>query len=341
MRGKHSLFYHILIFILAQLVWLSLLGIWIYWYVKNYLVFEKVGESVSPQLIYDVQNALPFVLGLILLIGLSFITSLIFRHLNVQLKITRLYDNFIGNVTHELKSPLSSIQLYLETLKQRNVPVEKQKEFIELMMKDADRLQGLINSILEISAQEKKKLLYDYQVQSADGFIKKIIEESLERFRVGKENYRINGSADCKILAGRDALRIVFDNLIDNAVKYSIKQPMIDVQLNIAAGKLIIQFTDNAIGIAIDEQKKIFNKFYRIYNKDVPNVKGTGLGLYRVREIIKAHHGKIVVSSKGEDKGTTFIIELPVYKGNKNRWFKNYFESKKSIKELHHARKYL
>ena len=167
MRGKHSLFYHILIFILAQLVWLSLLGIWIYWYVSNYIVFEKVGEEVSPQLIYDVQNALPFVLGLILLIGLSLITSLIFRHLNVQLRITKLYDNFIGNVTHELKSPLSSIQLYLETLKQRDVPLEKRKEFVDLMMKDADRLQSLINSILEISAQEKKKLFQDYQVYQA------------------------------------------------------------------------------------------------------------------------------------------------------------------------------
>ena len=328
MRGKHSLFYHILIFILAQLVWLSLLGIWIYWYVKNYLVFEKVGESVSPQLIYDVQNALPFVLGLILLIGLSFITSLIFRHLNVQLKITRLYDNFIGNVTHELKSPLSSIQLYLETLKQRNVPVEKQKEFIDIMLKDTGRLQGLINSILDIAAQEKKKLLYEYQVYDADSFMKKIIEESFDRFRVAKEQYKISGVVYCKILAGRDAFRIVFDNLIDNAVKYSIKQPMINIQLNCYGGKLIVQFTDNAIGIANNEHKKIFNKFYRIYNNEIPNVKGTGLGLYRVREIIKAHYGKIIVSSNGENKGTTFTIELPVYEERSNRGIKNFFRYK-------------
>lgn len=324
MRGKHSLFYHILIFVIAQLVWLSLLGIWIYWYVRNYLVYEKVGEEVSPQLIYDVQNALPFILGLILLIGLSFITSLIFRHLNVQLKITRLYDNFISNVTHELKSPLSSIQLYLETLKQRDVPKEKEKEFIEMMMKDADRLQGLINSILEISAQEKKKLLYDYQVYPADAFIKKIIAESFERFRVTKDNYKIIGEANCEVLAGRDALRIVFDNLIDNAVKYSVNQPMIDVKISCNSGRLMIEFKDNAIGIDSKEQKKIFNKFYRIYNKDIPNVKGTGLGLYRVREIIKAHHGKITVLSEGNGRGTTFRIEIPVYK-ERNGWLKKFF----------------
>jgi signal transduction histidine kinase len=318
MKGKHSLFYHILIFVVAQLVWLSLLGLWIYWYVSNYIVFEQVGSQVSPQLIYNVQNALPFILGLILLIGLSFITSLIFRHLNVQLRITELYDSFIGNVTHELKSPLSSIQLYLETLKQRNVPAEKQKEFIDLMIKDAGRLQGLINSILEISAHEKKKPAYDYQVYNADQTVKKIIEDSFERFRVGEENYNIIGEAACEIVAGKDALKIVFDNLTDNAVKYSTKQVKINVKLGCDDSKFIIEFSDNGIGISSNEQKKIFNKFYRINSKNIPNVKGTGLGLYRVKEIIKDHGGKITISSE-EEKGTTFRIELPVYRESNKR----------------------
>jgi len=310
-RGKHSLFYHILIFVIAQLVWLSLLGIWIYWYVSNYIVFEKVGDQVSPQLVYDVQNTLPFILGLILLVGLSFITSLIFRHLNVQLRITQLYDNFIGNVTHELKSPLSSIQLYLETLGQRNVPAEKQREFIDMMMKDADRLQSLINSILEISAQEKKKQRRDFKIYRADLIVKNLLEESFEKFRIGKDNYSINGEAPCEILAGKDSLKIIFDNLVDNAVKYSTSAAKIDVKISCNSNRFIIEFTDNGIGIHQKEHKKIFNKFYRIYSKDIPNVKGTGLGLYRVKEIVRAHSGKISVASQGE--GTTFKIEMPLY----------------------------
>lgn len=311
MRGKHSLFYHILIFVIAQLVWLSLLGIWIYWYVSNYIVFEKVGDQVSPQLVYDVQNTLPFILGLILLVGLSFITSLIFRHLNVQLRITQLYDNFIGNVTHELKSPLSSIQLYLETLRQRNVPAEKGREFIDMMMKDADRLQSLINSILEISAQEKKKQQRDFQIYRADLVVKNLLEESFEKFRIGKNNYSINGEAPCEILAGKDSLKIIFDNLVDNAVKYSTSAAKIDVKISCNSNRFVIEFTDSGIGIHPKEHKKIFNKFYRIYSKDIPNVKGTGLGLYRVKEIVRAHNGKISVSSQGE--GTTFKIEMPLY----------------------------
>jgi len=329
MRGKHSLFYHILIFVIAQLVWLLLLGIWIYWYVSNYIVFEKVGEEVSPQLIYDVQNALPFILGLILLIGLSFTTSLIFRHLNVQLRITELYDNFIGNVTHELKSPLSSIQLYLETLKQREVPPEKRKEFIDMMMKDADRLQSLINSILEISAQEKKKLLHDYRVHKAEIIVKELIEESCEKFRVEKENYRIISDAACEIVASKDALKVVFDNLVDNAVKYSTIQAKIVVSLICNSKKVEIIFSDLGIGVAAKEQKKIFNKFYRIYNKEIPNVKGTGLGLYRVKEIIKAHNGKITVLSEGEGKGTTFKLELPAYSAMSKRQLKKFLQTEK------------
>jgi signal transduction histidine kinase len=308
-------------------VWLLLLGIWIYWYVSNYIVFEKVGEEVSPQLIYDVQNALPFILGLILLIGLSFTTSLIFRHLNVQLRITELYDNFIGNVTHELKSPLSSIQLYLETLKQRDVPQEKRKEFIDMMMKDADRLQSLINSILEISAQEKKKLLQDYRVHKAEVILKELIDESCEKFRVEKENYRIISDAACEIVASKDALKVVFDNLVDNAVKYSTKQAKIVVSLICNSKKVTIIFSDLGIGVAAKEQKKIFNKFYRIYNKEIPNVKGTGLGLYRVKEIIKAHDGKITVLSEGEGKGTTFKLELPAYSAMSKRQLKKFLQT--------------
>ena len=89
MKKRHSFFYYVVIFILAQLAWISLLGLWIYWYVYNYIVFEKVGDQISPQLVYDVTNVVPFVVGLVLLSGLSFTTSLIFRHLNVQFRLTK------------------------------------------------------------------------------------------------------------------------------------------------------------------------------------------------------------------------------------------------------------
>lgn len=314
------MFYHIIIFVLAQLAWLSLLGLWIYWYVYNYIVFEQVGDQISPQLTYDITNVVPFIIGLALLVGLLIITTLIFRNLNVQIRLTKLYDNFIGNVTHELKSPLSSIQLYLETLNERDVPEEKQMEFIGLMMKDADRLKKLVNIILEISALEQKKISHDYIVCDAGTTFKKLISESIEKFRLAENIVTIYGNASCQVVIDINALKIVIDNLVDNAIKYSTKPLNISVNLNCNAKKFKFDFSDNGIGISSKEIKKVFNKFYRIYDKNIPSVKGTGLGLYWANEIIKNHGGKILVFSEGLDKGTTFKIDLPIYEASSKRF---------------------
>ena len=142
MRRRHSFVYNLVIFVLAQLVWLAVLLLWIYWYVKNNIIFEQVGETVSPQIAYDAPSVFPFVGGIVLLVGLSLALVLIFRHLNIQIRLTALYDTFIANVTHELKSPLSSIQLYLETLNSRDVPEEKRREFYNLMMRKSERLKN-------------------------------------------------------------------------------------------------------------------------------------------------------------------------------------------------------
>ena len=330
MRKRRSLLYHSIIFVLAQLAWLSLLGLWIYWYVYNYIVFEKVGDQVSPQVIYDITNVVPFVIGLVLLSGLSFTTSLVFRHLSIQLRLAKLYDNFISSVTHELKSPLSSIQLYLETLSERNVPPDMQKEFIDLMTTDVNRLNNLISSILEISALEQKKLAHNYQVQDAESTIKNLLKESAGQFRLPNDVIHISGSASCKIVTDAKTMRIVLDNLVDNAIKYSVGSVNIDVKLSCNLKKFIIEFSDSGIGIQTGELKKVFNKFHRIQHNNLPNVKGTGLGLYWTKEIIRNHGGKISVLSEGENKGTKFTVELPVYRASKKRFINKLLKRKQN-----------
>ena len=313
LRRRHSFAYNLVIFILAQLVWLAVLLLWIYWYVKNNIIFEQVGETISPQIVYDAPSVFPFVGGIVLLTGLSVSLVLIFRHLNIQIKLNALYDNFIANVTHELKSPLSSIQLYLETLNSRDVPEEKKKEFYGLMMRDAERLKNLVNSILEIASMDKKKSYRDFEVYKADETIKKIILESAEQFQLNVDSIKFSGDAGCDILLDRSSMKTVFDNLVDNSIKYSINPLKITVRFKRNAKKAEIEFSDNGIGIPNDQIKKIFQKFHRIYDKDIPNVKGTGLGLYVVREIIKNHKGKIAAISEGKGKGSIFKIELPIY----------------------------
>jgi len=312
--------YHVVIFIIAQIAWLSLIGLWIYWYVYNYIVYKEVGDQFSSEVSYDITNVGPFVIGLVLLVGLSLITIWIFRHLNVQLRLTNLYDNFISNVTHELKSPLSSIQLSLETLKSRDVPRERQKEFVEMMIKDVNRLTRLINSILQIPALEQKKFAYSYKVYPAGSAIKQILKESVEEFRLPPDTINVEENAPCELVIDIDGLKTVFDNLIDNALKYSIQPAKINVKVSCNTQKVIIEFTDNGIGIDSKELKKVFNKFHRVYHQNIPNVKGTGLGLYQVKEIIKNHGGKIHIFSQGENKGTTFKIELPIYQVFKKRF---------------------
>jgi len=313
MKRRHSFVYNLVIFILAQLVWLAVLLLWIYWYVSNNIIFEQVGEKIAPQIVYDAPSVFPFVGGIVLLTGLSVSLVLIFRHLNIQIKLNALYDNFIANVTHELKSPLSSIQLYLETLNSRDVPEEKKKEFYGLMMRDAERLKNLVNSILEIASMDKKKFNRDFEVYKADETIKKIILESAEQFKLNENAIKFSGDAGCDILLDRNSIKTVFDNLVDNSIKYSVSPLEITIKFKRHSKKAEIEFSDNGIGIPHDEIKKIFQKFHRIYDNDIPNVKGTGLGLYVVREIIKNHKGKVFAFSEGKGKGSGFKIELPIY----------------------------
>lgn len=323
----------VVIFIAAQLAWLSLVGIWIYWYVSNYIIFDLVGDRLLPQFVSKSTNILALVIGLFLLVAILAGMYLIFIYLNKQINLTKMYDNFIGNVTHELKSPVASIQLYLETMQTREVPRPKQQEFINSMLKDANRLNYLINSILRISGLEQKKIAHHFEICDAEPVIRKLISESIESFKVPKDAVTISGKAHCQCVLDRDALKIVIDNLIDNAIKYSQETVRLKVHLETQSKSLVVKFTDQGIGISDKDQKSVFKKFQRLYHPDSPNVKGTGLGLYWVNEIIKYHGGRVSVFSEGKDKGTTFTFEIPIYQTSKKRYINKLLET--STKKEH------
>jgi len=317
-------FYHILIFIISQLTWFLLLGLWIYWYVSNYLLLDKMGENVDLEAFPDDLNIIALVSGLILLVVLSVGMSWIFVYLNKQLNVTKLYDNFISNVTHELKSPLSSIQMYIETLRQREVPADKQNEFLQMMQQDALRLGNLINSILYLSSLENQKLSRTvqrgYNVFNVNSLLKNIISELRSEFKLDTQELKLKGNAECECVVDRDWLKVVLSNLIDNAIKYSIEKPKIIVALSKGSKYFFISVKDNGIGIQPRDQKKIFNKFQRINNQQSPNVKGTGLGLYWAKEIVKHHGGKIVLEGSANGQGSTFKITLPIYMTSRQRF---------------------
>ncbi|MFH1942159.1 MAG: HAMP domain-containing sensor histidine kinase [bacterium] len=337
MKTRHFRIHPVLVFVLAQLAWLFLLGIWIYWYVTNYIILNKVGDRLSPQIVPKSTNVVALVTGLVLLVAILVSMYLIFIYLNRQLSLTKLYDNFIGNVTHELKSSLASIQLYLETMDSRDVPCERQKEFIGFMMKDANRLHNLINSILQISGIEQRKVAYTYRVCTAEDVVRSLLDEAKEQFKLPESAIQIEGNVPCPCVVDRDALKIVFDNLIDNAIKYTTGPVHITLHLGCTSKNIVIRFRDRGIGISPREQKKVFDKFHRVYDKDIPNVKGTGLGLYWVKEIIRTHGGGISVFSEGKGRGTTFGIELPIYEESRKRYTKHLLKITQKRRERLHV----
>ncbi|MBN2357058.1 HAMP domain-containing histidine kinase [candidate division KSB1 bacterium] len=320
MKRSHSFFYQVIIFIAAQLAWLSLLSLWIYWYVTNYMIFSRAGDSIAMPEMARSTNVFALVSGLVLMVAISVGMWLLFRRLSIQYHLTQLYDNFIANVTHELKSPLASIQLYLETLHRHRIARNKQDEFIVTMLKDTDRLNRLINAILEIPGLQHKTIAHHFDVQEVDTVMRQVLKDAIDQFQLPPNTVHIKGKAPCHCVLDVNAIRIVVHNLVDNAKKYSPKKLQLTVRLGCDEKNALISFQDRGIGIEEKDQKNIFKKFFRIYDRRIPSVKGTGLGLYWVHEIIKFHGGRITLFSEGRDKGSTFTITLPIYRTHRKRY---------------------
>lgn len=221
-------------------------------------------------------------------------------------------DAFLNAVTHELKTPIASIRLYLETLKTRNVTDEKRNEFYEVMLSDSNRLLTTVEQVLQASRTKDHNRLLNISEIELGKLLKECITIIKSRYNLNYEIKLIEPAKTIKISGDAAELQIVLTNLLDNAVKYSKDEIKILVKLTELNKKFTeILIKDSGVGIAPSELKSVFKRFYRVPNVSTQKAKGTGLGLYISRSIIKKHGGKIFIESKGEDKGTTFIVRLP------------------------------
>ncbi len=221
-------------------------------------------------------------------------------------------DAFLNAVTHELKTPIASIKLYLETLKSRDVTDEKRSEFYEVMLADSNRLLTTVEQVLQASRTKDRKRLLNISEIDLSELIKECIGIIRSRYNLSDEIKNIEPSKPIIISGDRSELQTVLTNLLDNAVKYSmdgIKILVKQTDLNKKFTEILIK--DNGVGLAPAELKRIFKRFYRVPNISTQTTKGTGLGLHISRAIIKKHGGQIFVESKGEGKGTTVIVRLP------------------------------
>jgi len=243
--------------------------------------------------------------AIILVIGIWMIN----RRYNQQVNAAQLSRNFLLSITHELKSPIASIQLVLETLKKRQLNEAQIKKLSHNALQDTNRLNTLVNDLL-LAAKVETAYQPHIETISLSRLLPEIITKLQHRhpaanfeFRQSNENIQIAGD-----LTGITSVAM---NLLENAVKYSHQtKPIIITNLREIGQKISIQFTDNGIGISNKEKNKVFKRFYRVGNEDTRQTKGTGLGLYIVDQIIKAHQGSITVSDNSP-QGSIFTISLP------------------------------
>jgi signal transduction histidine kinase len=223
------------------------------------------------------------------------------------------HDSFINAVTHELKTPIASIRLYLETLQSREVDDQRRREFYRLMLSDTDRLLSTVEQVLRAGqAGQRSGRLQRTKLEFSD-LVQECIELARTRHHLTAEalRYETANSNGTPVLGNPDELRTAVGNLLDNAIKYSSGTIDIAVRLETGEKNLVLQVRDQGVGIPEKELKQIFKRFYRVTNRSLAHVKGTGLGLFIVRSIARKHGGKVYAQSLGEGHGTTVTLELP------------------------------
>lgn len=242
------------------------------------------------------------------------ITGLILNTVFLVKEIRRneRHDAFLNAVTHELKTPIASIRLYLDTLKERDLSPEQRSEFYERMSQDNDRLLNTVEQVLIAGRSGVKHDPATMKEVDAADIIRAASEIVERRYGLNAGQIELHLDDSIRFFGDIDDLSTVFKNLLDNAVKYSQPKPNVSVMMtSLGTGKADVTITDNGMGISPSELKRIFKRFYRTSTVVERRVKGTGLGLAIVQEIVKRHGGTVTAESSGEGKGTTFRVRLP------------------------------
>ena len=307
-----TIFHPIIVFIGVQVAWIILMGIWINWYLKNRRDFEDLAKRLKPELFATDLNWIILLQGCFLMLVILGGVLLIFVFWGKQARLNRLQNNFISSVSHELKSPLASIQLYLETLKLQKVSPEEAQEFVDMMLTDTERLSDLIDNILKASGADPKSLQLYFQPVELKPFLNEVVAGYERRFAEKGIRLHLEVPVCPTLQLDRRAMKMVFNNLIGNAVRYSSEGSPFTIRVRESGKFCNIDFIDSGMGLSGKDCKKVFGKFYRVQNKETQNLEGAGLGLYITRDIVKNHKGKIKASSEGVGKGSTFTVSLPM-----------------------------
>ena len=251
-----------------------------------------------------------FIFFLLLIAGMVVYTVFMIR----EIRRNEQHDSFINAVTHELKTPVASIRLYLQTLQTRELDEAKRREFYQIMLDDSDRLLHTIEQVLRAGSTQSNFRRIDQTRVDLRALAEECVALGRTRFHLPDDALRFESalSQPAIVVGDSDELKAGIWNLIDNAVKYSGQNPQVRVTLEVTAdgSRFALKVTDSGPGILPHELKRVFRRFYRIHGMSV-RTKGSGLGLFIVRSVAKRHGGKAFAESAGAGLGSTFTLLLP------------------------------
>jgi len=296
-KQTNLLFYLLSIYVLLQFSW------WGFHLIQLSLELEPSKNNLNRRVLMIIgEGSVFFVL---LIIGLLKIRSSIRKEMALSLR----QSNFLLSVTHELKTPIASIKLFLQTLKRQNLPEEKRLDLTQKALEENVRLEQLIENILNATRIENKALkpiMTEFQFSE-------FAQQIVNRFhkRTSKPFIELDLKTDALIYADQFLLETILTNLIENAIKYAGENASIKVYSKSAAKNFVFGIQDSGPGISSNEQQTIFEKFYRVGNEDTRTNKGSGLGLFIVSEFVQLQGGQISYRSN-EPKGSIFEVTLPL-----------------------------